>query len=180
MLIRSDFKLRIPEPELNGLTSGDDNQIRIAVIAAVEEAKGILANRYDTEKIFAEIPVWDKDTPFLEGQHCERRGKIYEAISDNMDLAPEISGAWKQEDSRNQLLVLYLLDLVIYHLVLSKAPNMIPETRLLARDNALKWMRDAANNKSSPNLPEPIAPENSAESKAPIFWGGPAPRSHRY
>lgn len=51
---------------------------------------------------------------------------------------------WIQGDSRTQLIVICVIDIVLYHLHSRIAPQNIPELRKRRYDDAIGWLRDAA------------------------------------
>lgn len=60
---------------------------------------------------------------------------------------------YTKADSRDQQMVLYLIDIVLYHLHTRIAPRNIPELRVKRYDDAIEWLRMCAEGKVTPNLP---------------------------
>ena len=60
---------------------------------------------------------------------------------------------YTKTDSRDQQMVLYLIDIVLYHLHARIAPRNIPELRVKRYDDAIDWLRMCAEGKVTPNLP---------------------------
>lgn len=70
-------------------------------------------------------------------------------------------------DSRNQLILMYLIDMTIYHLFARLEVNGgVPENRKQRYDSAIAWLLDVANGKSNPNLPAYPDEDNTG-----IVWG---------
>jgi len=66
----------------------------------------------------------------------------------------EVSQIWiTTNESRNQLLVMYAVDMLLYHLHSRINPNQIPEIRVKRYDDALEWLKAVAKGTLSPNLP---------------------------
>lgn len=60
----------------------------------------------------------------------------------------------KQGTERNYLLVMYLVDMAIYHLHSNISPENIPELRYVRYKAAIEWLNKVATDKISPDLPE--------------------------
>lgn len=56
-------------------------------------------------------------------------------------------------NNRNGLIVLYLSDIVLYHLHSSSSPDNIPELREKRYKNAVDWLEKTADGFTNPNLP---------------------------
>jgi hypothetical protein len=66
---------------------------------------------------------------------------------------PNSSSKWAAGDNRDAQMVLYLCDLVLYHLHARIAPRNIPELRVKRYDDAIEWLRMCAEGSVTPNLP---------------------------
>lgn len=55
-----------------------------------------------------------------------------------------INGAWLAGDNRNQQMVNYLIDIVLYHLHSRISPRNIPELRVKRYDDAIAWLKQCA------------------------------------
>lgn len=58
-----------------------------------------------------------------------------------------------EEDTRDQYIVMLVIDLALYHLWSKEAANNIPKHRELRYNDALKWLQDVQGGKAA-NLPE--------------------------
>lgn len=57
-------------------------------------------------------------------------------------------------NARNQLLLMYLIDMAVYHLFARlETHNGVPEARKERYKAAIAWLLDVADGKSNPNLP---------------------------
>ncbi len=63
------------------------------------------------------------------------------------------SGSSYNSSGRNPLLVMYICDLMIWHLYAAVAPNKISESRINRRDIAVEWLKDVARGISNPAFP---------------------------
>jgi len=65
---------------------------------------------------------------------------------------PEIFG--QQGDDRNHLVLMYLVDLVLYHLHSNISPRNVPELRAVRYEAAIEWLKMVSEGKLNPGLPE--------------------------
>lgn len=57
-------------------------------------------------------------------------------------------------DTRDQQMILYIIDIILYHIHSRIAPRNIPDLRVKRYDDAIKWLRMAANGDVTPALPK--------------------------
>lgn len=77
---------------------------------------------------------------------------------------------WTAGDNRNQELLNYTIDIALYRMHKRIAPRNIPDLRVKAYDDAIRWLKDAgavANSGITADLPR-IQPRSGAR----IRWGG--------
>jgi Protein of unknown function (DUF1320) len=60
---------------------------------------------------------------------------------------------WTAADSRDQQVLTYVIDIVLYHLHSRIAPRNIPDLRIKRYDDAVKWFKMAAKGEVTPALP---------------------------
>lgn len=60
---------------------------------------------------------------------------------------------WVNSDNRDQQMVIYLVDLVLYHIHARIAPRNIPDLRVKRYDDAISWLKMCAKGDITPNLP---------------------------
>ncbi|MDN3621336.1 DUF1320 domain-containing protein [Polaribacter undariae] len=79
-----------------------------------------------------------------------------------------------QEDAdRSKLIVLYMIDITLYHLHSNITPDNVPEIRYLRYQRAMEWLKKVADAKISPNLPEYPESENPFDKGGgQFFFGG--------
>lgn len=75
---------------------------------------------------------------------------------------------WTAGDNRSQQLVLYIIDIALYHVHSRISPRNIPDLRVKRYDDAIKWLKMAAKGDITPNLPM-IKPEQGQRIR---FGGG--------
>lgn len=61
---------------------------------------------------------------------------------------------WAVGDSRCQQAVMYLIDMTVYHLHRTIAPNNIPELRVKAYKDAIEWLKEVARGYVAINFPQ--------------------------
>ena len=54
---------------------------------------------------------------------------------------------------RNRLIVMYMVDIVLYHLHSRISPRKMPDVRILRYESAIMWLKAVAKGTISPNLP---------------------------
>ena len=84
-------------------------------------------------------------------------------------------------DLRNALIVLYMVDIVIYHLHANSSGDLIPELRIIRYNAAKDWLKAVAKGEISPDLPEkPDEGEGSDTGSQVIEFGSHPKYSERY
>lgn len=86
----------------------------------------------------------------------------------------------KTDEERNPLLIMYLVDMVIYHLHSNISPENIPEIRHLRYKTAIDWLKDVSSSRLSPDLPEIGNEDNKEDDSTGFDWGGNVKYSERY
>lgn len=61
---------------------------------------------------------------------------------------------WTKGDNRDQQMVLYMIDIALYHVHSRIAPNNIPQLRYDRYTNAIAWLKMCAEGNVTPNLPK--------------------------
>lgn len=84
-------------------------------------------------------------------------GAFYNCVADVTAATTEIDNAafWAPGDTRSELVLRYLIDVVIYEIHCRINPRNVPESRIQRRDDAIKFLKlcsDPRNN-IQPNLP---------------------------
>lgn len=74
------------------------------------------------------------------------------------------------DTNRSKLIVLYMVDITLYHLHSNITPDNVPEIRYLRYQRAMEWLKKVADGKLSPKLPELETPFKNGG--ASTFFGG--------
>lgn len=94
------------------------------------------------------LPNVAPDDP-IEGLKYWGVGTSYSVLHQN----PNNTTYFTKGDNRDPQMVLYLCDIVLYHLHTRIAPRNIPELRVKRYDDAIMWLRMCAEGNVTPNLP---------------------------
>jgi hypothetical protein len=108
---------------------------------------------------------WNYYTEYVADDEVWFDGKVYTCVSANEGLQPDenvsewgagvadayegsglLSGdsEWTSGDNRNQQMVAYMIDVVLYHLHSRIAPRNIPELRVKRYDDVIAWLKQCA------------------------------------
>lgn len=94
--------------------------------------------------------AWNNATAYMIGQRVSYNGLIWKSLLANTNIVPGVdiinwqSETWLAGDNRNQQLVLFMVDITIFHLLSRIAPRNIPELRVTRYQAATAWLQDAA------------------------------------
>lgn len=80
--------------------------------------------------------------------------------------------------SRSHLVVMYLVDMVTYHISAARTPRDVPQIRKDRYDAAMKWLEDCANGIANPFLP--ILTDDNGDSKSDLKFGSNPKTEHYY
>ena len=79
----------------------------------------------------------------------------------------------QQDADRSKLIVLYMVDIALYHLHSNITPDNVPEIRYLRYQRAMEWLKKVADGKLTPSLPEYENQDNPfGEGGSQFFYGG--------
>jgi hypothetical protein len=152
-LIKPDYNTVIKEVHLNQLISSDDTILQEVELIALEEMKSYLRSRYDVDTIFAPILQYSSGVTYQSGITVHDNYSFYTSlITDNNLPLTDING-WEKGDKRNQLLVMYLVDISLYHIHSRLTPNQIPENRFLRYETAITWLKQISKGSLKVDLP---------------------------
>ena len=72
-------------------------------------------------------------------------------VAVNTDITD--TSKWLQFDNRDQQLVMYMIDIALYHVHSRIAPRNIPELRVKRYDDAIAWLKMAARGEITAQIP---------------------------
>lgn len=159
MLLReADFKMQIMQDQLDELIELDALVLEDSILACEAEMQSYLRSRYDVALIFATIPDYNPATTYAIGQSVWHLDQIYISIAQTIGNLPTNTTFWQRKDTRNALIVLYAVDIALYHLHARISLNNTPELRRIRYEAAIMWLKAVNSGKISVDLPV-IVPE---------------------
>jgi len=122
----------------------------------------------------------DGGVTLLQRAEMAAQEEMESYLSNRFDMAKVFDPA-QDEAERNALVVMYMVDIAVYHLHANITPNDVPEVRQVRYDNAMAWLRKVNKGEITPNLPIPEVPEGEEDMGSEEFQGGSNLNvTHRY
>lgn len=84
----------------------------------------------------------------------------------------------KQGNERNPLIVLYLIDIILYHLHARVSPRNISQLRVDRYNQAIEWLKMASTGIIQPDLPLKADTQGNADDR--LKWGSNTKLNQRY
>lgn len=78
----------------------------------------------------------------------------------------------QQVSDRKKIIVMYLIDVTLYHLHSNLTPDNVPEIRYLRYNRAIEWLKKVAEGKLTPDLPENETENPFENGGSQFFFGG--------
>lgn len=100
--------------------------------------------------VYTGFSLWLIGTAYVTGNRVQYGSVIWEAVVASTGITPgtDITKwqpvSWTAGDNRNQQLVMFMIDITLYHLHSRIAPNNIPQLRIDRYDSAISWLKMAA------------------------------------
>ncbi|CAG2532938.1 Mu-like prophage protein gp36 [Maribacter dokdonensis] len=139
-----------------------------------------------TEDYQVQVRQWvtniltDGGTTLMERAEMAAQEEMESYLANKFDVATIFDPAQPEAD-RNALVVMYMVDIAVYHLHANITPNDVPEVRQVRYDNAIAWLRKVNKGELSPNLPLPPVEEGEEDEGSVEFQGGSNESvTHRY
>lgn len=105
--------------------------------------------------------------------------KAREQMTSALAMRFDVANIFNQlGEARNHEVIMYMIDMVVYHIHSRISPGQIPTVRNDRYADAMKWLDKVAAGKLEPNLPKPAA--TGIESKLDVQYGGRAARNPYY
>lgn len=162
-LTEKDYKMHIKGDQLQIVTQADDEIRRNAELASQEEMSSYLSGRYDVALLFIDVFPYDDSASYLTDEHIVYNEIIYKALQAANGQDPEAAASlyWSKTDDRNKQIVMYLIDITLFHLHSSINPRNIPELRRQRYNGddpketggAIGWLKNVNKGMLNPNLP---------------------------
>lgn len=157
-LVDIDYRALIDEEDLTIVTNADLNTRQTAEAAALEEMQSYLRSKYDVALIFINVRTHNIAVSYNIGDHVvfdDGNGDaIYHALLANINKPPDVNPAeWQLGDLRNPAILMFLVDMILYHLHSSVNPRNIPDLRGIRYDAATTWLKKVRDGMQEPSLP---------------------------
>jgi len=184
MLIPSDYSLQVRGEIKNLLSRGDAFILEKAEKASGELIKSYLKKKYDTALIFSPLTEFEIMKRYYPGDFVFWKGdldnadayRIYECTFECQGIDPIEEDFWKKGDPRNSLLVMYYIDIVLYHLYSSVPSSKIPEHRIDRYTDALEWLKEISKDNIEVDLPY----KTESKQNYNFRFKSETKRTHRY
>ena len=105
----------------------------------------------------------------------QAEGRAIEEMNAYLNVRYDTALVFDPSNNRNGLIVMYLCDIVLYHLHARIAPDNIPELRKDRYTDAREWLEKAADGFTSPLLPS-----KEESDKLPVRFGSSMPKQQHY
>lgn len=149
--------------------------LNISEGAAFSIIKTKLGGRYDLAKLFPSIKAWDNAAAYITDQYAYKGDKIYIALQNGTNQDPATATTyWKELDPRDQLLVVFCVNITIYFLVESICPHKLSDDITNAFTQAMEWLESCQNGNENPDWPLLEAGSST------INWGSNEKLDHYY
>jgi Protein of unknown function (DUF1320) len=143
--------------------------------AAFSLMKSKLTGRYDMLLLFPDTSTWSASKIYLTGDYCFKNDKFFKAIQDGTNHDPETSPLYFiEKDARDQLLVVFCVNIAIYFLIQALNPRKVPQDIINDYDTAIEWLDGCMSGKENPDW---ALLENGVST---INWGSNPKLDHYY
>lgn len=102
--------------------------------------------------------VIHSDKTLLEDGEAKALAEMQSYLNINYDVSSIFS---KSGNSRSQVIIMYLVDMVLYHLHSRINPRQIPDIRSERYEQAIDWLKKVSRGQLAPDLPERAAESNN-------------------
>lgn len=109
-------------------------------------------------QIRSEILNTVKNTDALPKAELAAQAEMESYLSVRYDVANIFN---KTNEERNPIVLMYLIDIVLYHIHSNNSPRNIPELRGIRYEAAINWLKMVANGDLNPDLP--TLPDNDTD-----------------
>jgi phage gp36-like protein len=180
-----DFQIR---SEIKKLLQGQSkHRFSLAETAAVGQMKSFLSRRYDTAKIFFQVSEFDFGKAYVPGNlvyykeetETEDAYKVYECIQISAGgILPTDTNYFAESFKRDPFIIMYLVDITLYHLYSAQARLQMSEPRITRYDEALEWLKLVGAGKLDADLPYKAEEDETYEPS--IRFGSLPKENYRY
>jgi len=115
--------------------------------------------------------ILDNDDTLL----TSTEGRAIQEMTGYLNIRYDVVKIFDNSIEKNGLIVMYLSDILLYHLHSRIAPDNIPELRVKRHDEAKGWLEKVAD-----GFIDPLLPHKTAEEKIPLRHGSSSPKQNHY
>lgn len=108
--------------------------------------------------IKADVLTAVKNTDALPNAQLMAQAEMESFLNARFDVAEIFN---KTDEERNPVILMYLIDIILYHLHSNISPRNIPELRGIRYEAAINWLKMVAKGSINPDLP--TKPDDNAE-----------------
>lgn len=143
----------------------------------VVQMEGVIRDKCEVAQIFDDFTNaedgWSDSNPYAAGDSVYLLGIFYRSLKDdNIDHPPSTSPEWWTIIERHPSIVMYLIDIILYHLSAGAMPRQTAGERTLRYKQAEKWLNDIAHGLIDPDLPPKLDAEGEVEpNRGTMRWG---------
>ena len=115
------------------------------------------------------------DTSLLDKAEAATILKVREHLKDRYDIDTELA---KTGTDRNELLVMYMVDMMLYDLHSRINPRKIPELRRTRYKEAMEWLKMTKEGHHDPELDPKVDADSNTDGTDKLRWGSNEKREH--
>lgn len=160
MILSADYDFQIRDEIKTVLSGKDQNKLKRAEKAALEQMRSYLSQRFDTQKLIWAFEDFNQARHYTPGMYCLFNDQLFCCKYECLGIEPSEDDFWFPDDPRNAMLVMYLIDMTLYHLYAAQTLKAISEHRSQRYQDALDWLKDARDGKIETGLPAKVDPKN--------------------
>jgi hypothetical protein len=149
----ADFQVQIQEVHLLEVLENDLTIVTRISIIAQSEIESYLRGSFDVAKIFFPITNYSAVVTYAVGNVVRYNDLLYVCKLASTNNLPTNTTYWEQEDTRNLLILMYLVDIALYHPHSRIMLNNVPQMRIIRYEQAISWLEAVSKGKLSPDLP---------------------------
>jgi len=130
-------------------------KIKKAEAAVLKQIRSKAGKWYDMDAVLVNIKQWVDTKLYAVGESVYDDGIIYNCTVANTNMKPSVNATeWLPTDPRHDLLVMYVCDMILYHLHSSVNSRKIPDIRKERYKEAVGWLEMVADRTESPDFTE--------------------------
>ncbi|GAA4825530.1 phage protein Gp36 family protein [Algivirga pacifica] len=185
-LIPSDYNMQLQSEIRTFLHGTSDTRMLQSESAALSQVKSYLMGRYDVAKVFPKLFLFQDGVSYSAEDYCFFKGeleddtayKVYRCLQDTAGETPLDTDYWEEDDPRDSLVVMYSIDIALYHAYSAFAMGDVPAHRKQRFDEAMEWLAGVAQGQIEADLPRKEITEGNPFIS--LRYGSHLREDHRY